>query len=88
MAKNDTKQELARVLYMSGLSQEEILQKVEVSRQTLSRWINTLGWKEMKAARSITRPELVNKLLSSSTPCSTRRTSRETRICWPAWATS
>ena len=36
MAKNDTKQELARVLYMSGLSQEEILQKVEVSRQTLS----------------------------------------------------
>ena len=33
MAKNDTKQELARVLYMSGLSQEEILQKVEVSRQ-------------------------------------------------------
>lgn len=44
------------MLYMSGLSQEEILQKVEVSRQTLSRWINTLGWKEMKAARSITRP--------------------------------
>lgn len=65
MAKNDTKQELARVLYMSGLLQEEILQKVEVSRQTLSRWINTLGWKEMKAARNITRPELVNKLLSS-----------------------
>ena len=29
MAKNDTKQELARVLYMSGLSQEEILQKVD-----------------------------------------------------------
>lgn len=65
MAKNDTKQELARVLYMGGLPQEEILQKVEVSRQTLSRWINTLGWKEMKAARTITRPELVNKLLAS-----------------------
>lgn len=45
MAKNDTKQELARVLYMSGLSQEEILQKVEVSRQTLSRWINTWAGK-------------------------------------------
>ena len=65
MAKNDTKQELARILYMGGLPQEEILQKVEVSRQTLSRWINTLGWKEMKAARTITRPELVNKLLAS-----------------------
>lgn len=50
---------------MGGLPQEEILQKVEVSRQTLSRWINTLGWKEMKAARTITRPELVNKLLAS-----------------------
>ena len=65
MAKNDTRQELARVLYMSGLSQEGILQKVDVSRQTLSRWVNTLGWKEMKAARSITRPELVNRLLAS-----------------------
>lgn len=65
MAKNDTKQELAKVLYLSGLPQEEILQKVDVSRQTLSRWVNTLGWKEMKAARSITRPELVNKLLAS-----------------------
>lgn len=65
MAKNDTRQELARVLYMGGLPQEEILQKVEVSRQTLSRWINALGWKEMKAARTITRPELVNKLLAS-----------------------
>lgn len=63
--KTNAKQDLARVLYLSGLSQEEILQKVEVSRQTLSRWINTLGWKEMKAARSITRPELVNKVLAS-----------------------
>ena len=65
MAKNDTKQELARVLYLSGLPQEDILQKVDVSRQTLSRWVNTLGWKEMKAARNITRPQLVNRLLES-----------------------
>ena len=35
--KTNAKQDLARVLYLSGLSQEEILQKVEVSRQTLSR---------------------------------------------------
>lgn len=59
------KQELARVLYLSNLSQDEILQKVDVSRQTLSRWINQNGWKEMKAAQNITRPELVNKLLLS-----------------------
>ena len=65
MAKHDTKQELARVLYLSGLPQEDILQKVDVSRQTLSRWVNTLGWKEMRAARSITRPQLVNRLLES-----------------------
>ena len=65
MARNDTKQELARVLYLSGIPQEDILQKVGVSRQTLSRWVNTLGWKEMKAARNITRPQLVNRLLES-----------------------
>lgn len=53
------------MLYLSGLPQEDILQKVGVSRQTLSRWVNTLGWKEMKAARNITRPQLVNRLLES-----------------------
>lgn len=63
--KKDNSQELARVLYMSGMTAEEIADKVGVVRQTVSRWVNTLGWKEMRAASSITRPELINKVLVS-----------------------
>lgn len=63
--KKSNSQELAKILYMSGVTAEEIADKVGVCRQTVSRWINTLGWKEMRAAGSITRPELVNKVLVS-----------------------
>ena len=49
---NENKRELA-----------EIAERVGVSRQSVSAWINKNGWKELRAARSITRPELVNKLL-------------------------
>lgn len=59
------KKDLARILYMSGLGQEQILQKVPVSRQTLSRWINTNGWNEQRAAKTITRPQLINGVLTS-----------------------
>ena len=62
---NGSQQELAKILYMSGLQQEEILQKVPVSRQTLSRWINANGWKEQRAAKTITRPQLINSVLTS-----------------------
>lgn len=57
--------ELARVLYLSGQTQEQILEKVDVCRQTLSRWINQGGWKEERTARTITRPQLVNKALTA-----------------------
>lgn len=48
---------------MAGMEQQEIAEKVEVSRVTISKWVNAEGWKEQRAAASITRPELVNKLL-------------------------
>jgi hypothetical protein len=59
----ESKKEFARVLYMDGNSQVEICDKVNVSRTTLSKWISMLGWAEMRAAISITRPELINKAL-------------------------
>ena len=52
----EQKKSLARSLYMSGMEQG-------VTRVTISRWCTTEGWKEARAAKSITRPELVNKLL-------------------------
>ncbi|MEQ2501359.1 MULTISPECIES: terminase gpP N-terminus-related DNA-binding protein [Bacteroidales] len=59
----EKKKSLARSLYMAGMEQQEIADKVEVSRVTVSKWCNAEGWKEARAAKSVTRPELVNKLL-------------------------
>lgn len=65
MTKADTekKKSLARSLYLAGMEQTEIAEKVDVSRVTISKWCNADGWKEARAAKSVTRPELVNKLL-------------------------
>ncbi len=57
------KQDYARILYFQNESQESIAGKVGVSKVTISRWVNQLGWKEKRAAENITRPELINKLL-------------------------
>lgn len=62
-AETEKKKSLARSLYMAGMEQQEIADKVEVSRVTISKWCNAEGWKEARAAKSVTRPELVNKLL-------------------------
>ena len=63
-AETEKKKSLARTLYMAGLGQNEIADKVDVSRVTVSKWCNTEGWKEARAAKNVTRPELVNKLLT------------------------
>lgn len=57
------KRELARTLFLSGIEQTEISDKLSISRVTLSHWCQADGWKEARAAKAITRPELVNKLL-------------------------
>lgn len=59
----EKRKSLARSLYLSGMEQNEIADKVDVSRVTVSRWANTEGWKEIRAAKNITRQELVNKTL-------------------------
>lgn len=62
-AETEKKKALARSLYLAGMEQTEIADKVDVSRVTISKWCNAEGWKEARAAKNITRPELVNKLL-------------------------
>jgi DNA-binding MarR family transcriptional regulator len=59
----EKKKDLARILYMNGTEQGDIAEKIGISRQTVSKWVNASGWKEARAAKNITRPELVNKLL-------------------------
>lgn len=59
----EKKKALARSLFLAGMEQTEISEKVGISRVTLSKWSLADGWKEARAAKQITRPELVNKLL-------------------------
>lgn len=62
-AEIEKKKSLARSLFLSGMEQTEIAEKVDVSRVTVSKWCTADGWKEARAAKNVTRPELVNKLL-------------------------
>lgn len=59
----EKKKALARSLFLAGMEQTEISEKVGISRVTLPKWSSADGWKEARAAKQITRPELVNKLL-------------------------
>ena len=61
----ENKKTLGRSLYMSGMEQQEIAERLGVSRVTVSNWCSKERWKEARAAKNITRPELVNKLLST-----------------------
>ena len=59
----EKKKNLGRSLYLSGMELTEIAEQLGVSRQSVSKWCTAEGWKESRAAKNISRPELVNKLL-------------------------
>lgn len=61
-AELEKKKSTARALFMYGMEQAEIADRVGVSRVTISKWCVAEGWKETRAAKNITRSELVNKL--------------------------
>ncbi|MCK9452856.1 MAG: DUF1804 family protein [Bacteroidales bacterium] len=67
MAKNQmtNKKEFARILYMQGEAQFSIAEKASVSKVTINKWVKAGAWESLRAAATITRPELVNKLLHS-----------------------
>ena len=56
--------ELARLLYFNGDSQKAIVERTGVSAQTINRWVKEGGWEELRAAKSISRRELVLKMLT------------------------
>ncbi|MCF0191321.1 MAG: terminase [Marinilabiliaceae bacterium] len=58
-------QELAKIYYLDGMESKIIAEKVGVSEQTISSWKSKGNWSELRAARNVTRPELVNKMLRS-----------------------
>lgn len=58
------KKELAQILYMSGTPIKEILDRTSIkSNTTINNWIQEEGWREKRAAHTVSRTELVNKTL-------------------------
>jgi transposase len=55
--------ELAFLLFMAGEQQKDISRRVGVSEKTICDWIRKGGWKERRAAKTISRGELINKTL-------------------------
>lgn len=60
---DEAKYEHAFLLFMQGIKQKEICKRVGVSEPTVSGWVISGGWREKRAAKTITRQDLVNKLL-------------------------
>lgn len=61
--RDESKKAFAELLYMAKTPQKEIADRVDISPNTLTSWIEAFGWKEKRAAKTITRSSLVNKLL-------------------------
>ncbi len=59
----ENKKSIGRTLFLSGMEQTDIASKIGVTPVTVSRWVTAEHWKEARAAKNVTRPELVNKLL-------------------------
>ena len=66
MATDNQKKETAKALYLKGVDTERILELTGVCRQTLSRWVNRDGWKELRSCYGMTRDELTRKLMSAA----------------------
>ena len=60
--RDSEKYEYALLLYMQGIPQKEIADRVGVSQQTLTRWKEN-GWEERRAAKAISMDELIAKTL-------------------------
>lgn len=58
------KKELARLYYFGGEAQKTIAAKIGVSSVTVCKWVKECGWEAMRAAKTISRRELVAKMLN------------------------
>lgn len=56
--------ELARLYYLNGETQKAVSERIGVSAVTVNRWVKDGGWEELRAAKSISRRELVLKMLT------------------------
>lgn len=58
--------ELARLYYLQGDTQKLVAEKVGVSRVTINKWVSEGNWDAIRTAKSITRKELVAKIMKKA----------------------
>lgn len=57
------KKDWAKMLYLKEhLQQQEVAERVGVSKQTMCRWVKTEKWEELKTSVSLTREEQLSNL--------------------------
>lgn len=68
MTKKDQEKnkELARLYYLNGDTQKLIAERIGVSRVTVAKWISDGAWDAIRTAKTITRKELVNKMMTAA----------------------
>lgn len=62
---SNDKKEFAEALFMQGMPQNSIADKVGVSANTVGKWVKDGCWAEKRSAQTLTRREVVNNLLRS-----------------------
>lgn len=72
------KKEFAKVLYLrENLTQEEIAERVNVTRQTVNRWIGKEKWEMLKTSMSMGREQQISHLYSQLAEINALIASRE-----------
>lgn len=61
----ERKKAVALQLYLAGSEQKTIAEQLAVTQATVSKWAAAGHWREQRAARNVTRPQLVNKILTA-----------------------
>ena len=61
----NTERELAKFYFFNGETQKSIAEKLGVSAQTVKRWAKDDNWESLRAAKTITRTEIVNNMLQN-----------------------
>ncbi|MFV0403652.1 MAG: DDE transposase family protein [Bacteroides graminisolvens] len=84
---NQQKKDWAKMLFMQGQMQvQDIATKVDVSRQSLSRWIKDGNWELMRAAMSTTREDQIRNLYMQMAEINRVISERDSKFASPAEA--
>lgn len=65
MVEIQTKKRIALSMFLAGDKQKDIAEQVGVSRKTICDWAKKNNWEKLRAAKALTRTELINKMYAS-----------------------